>query len=66
MKWIYEEALEALAGWCVPCDAWTVRDVEPEAVAMVCPRCDHRGVVGVDVALAHDLIYSDDGLVGSC
>ena len=31
-------------------------DVDPEAVAHVCPRCAERGVVGVDVALAGELI----------
>ena len=62
MKWIYLEALDQQAGWCIPCDAWTARDVDSEAVARICPRCALRGVVGVDVALAGDLIYTDDGL----
>ena len=62
MRWIYLEALDQQAGWCIPCDAWTARDVDPEAVAHVCPRCAERGVVGVDVALAGELIYTDDGL----
>ncbi len=62
MRWIYESAIDQRGGWCIPCDAWTARDVDPEAVARVCPRCAERGVVGVDVALAGELIYTYDGL----
>ena len=42
MRWIYLDALDQRGGWCIPCDAWTACDVDPEAVAHVCPRCAER------------------------
>lgn len=53
----FETRMEAYAGFCVKCQAWTrANGCEPDACAYPCPRCKGATVYGAEECMLQGLI----------